>query len=210
MCTARRSLAWPGLPCLPAPPNPPLPPPAPFRGLPTGWLREGWLAHGPGDPPTPPPPTPTNKDLASPGSAAQGISWSRNAGSEHCFSVPIVFLPSVPGRPRSSEHAFFPEASPENTVGTLRRNTIGTLNQCSEPAVRDQLRILRMFVGIFDFWGDVWGRDPSGELRLAKRCEKCRRMVGSVSESVGISAEQLRLCSVGLGTRVRNSDLVFR
>ena len=38
-----------------------------------------------------------------------------------------------------TEHAFFPEASPKNTVGTLRRNTIGTLNQCSEPAFRDQL-----------------------------------------------------------------------
>ena len=38
------------------------------------------------------------------------------------------------------EHAFLPEASTNNTVGTLRRNTIGTLNQCSEPAFRDQLR----------------------------------------------------------------------
>ena len=51
-------------------------------------------------------------------------------------------ISSVPGaapkRP-PSEHAFFLEASPKNTVGTLRRNTIGTLNQCPEPAFRDQL-----------------------------------------------------------------------
>ena len=40
----------------------------------------------------------------------------------------------------------FPEASPKKAVGTLQRNTIGTLNQCSDTAFRDQLRIARRYV----------------------------------------------------------------
>ena len=51
---------------------------------------------------------------------------------------------SVPGAAASrppTDHWKFPEASPKTTVGTLRRNTIGTLNQCSEPAFRDQLSL---------------------------------------------------------------------
>ena len=39
----------------------------------------------------------------------------------------------------------------------------------------------------FEFLGDFWGRDPSGELRLAKSC----RMAGSASESVTLCEEKL-------------------
>ena len=85
----------------------------------------------------------------------------------------------------ATEHRVFPEASPKNTVGTLQRNTIGTLNQCSEPAFRDQLS---SGGGSFGFLGALWGRDRSGaELRL----EKSRWMAGSASESVTLCEEKL-------------------
>ena len=39
----------------------------------------------------------------------------------------------------------------------------------------------------FGFWCALWGRDPSGELRL----EKSRRVAGSASESVTLCEENL-------------------
>ena len=62
------------------------------------------------------------------------------------------------------------------------------------------------FWALLFFWSAFWGRDPPEELRL----EKSRRVAGSASESVGSSSEKLRWAFVGLGTRVRNTDLVIR
>ena len=98
---------------------------------------------------------------------SQSLSWSRNSGSEHGFSVPIMSLRSVPtvflgdasgifGGPGAAakrsppEHRVFPEASPQNEVGTLQRNTIGTLNPCSEPVFRDQL--MEKFPYVYAYW----------------------------------------------------------
>ena len=71
-------------------------------------------------------------------SGSDRVFWGDAWGNFPCSGGPLR------GRPRNTR--FFPEASPQNTVGTRRRNTIGTLNQCSEPAFRDQLSTASTFL----------------------------------------------------------------
>jgi hypothetical protein len=70
-------------------------------------------------------------------------------------------------------------------------------------------KIRVFFPRILGFWSAFWGRDPPGVASVLGRMTP-RPMAGSASESVTLCEENLRRGLVGLGTRVRNTDLVFR